>query len=165
MPLWEYTSGQAYLRVLHTSSKMLHAPSYILLLTNESEKSSQNAHKHRKLYWIWKAKSFKQWWSWGQCNIVDNRKLVSLINNDKNKQRWVCGWTFWARQQQVDVGISYHGAGLSRALQSMKGAARIPFNTRRFCGGKNSNPVPLSLCLCFQVFFWEPIGELRMFFM
>ena len=44
--------GQAYFRVLHTSSKMLHAPSYILLMTNESEKSGQNLHKHRKLYWI-----------------------------------------------------------------------------------------------------------------
>ena len=24
----------------------------------------------------------------GQCNIVDHRKLVPGINNDKNKQRW-----------------------------------------------------------------------------
>lgn len=69
-----------------------------------------------------KAKSVRQQWSQGQCNIVDHRKLVSVINNDKNKQRWVCSWTFGARQQQVEVGFSYSGAGLSRGFQDMKEA-------------------------------------------
>lgn len=36
-----------------------------------------------------RASSLRQHWSQGQCNIVDDRKLVLVINNDKNKQRWV----------------------------------------------------------------------------
>lgn len=42
---------------------------------------------------------------------------------------------FGAGQQQVEVGFSYSGAGLSRALQDIKEAlwaARISFNTQRF---------------------------------
>lgn len=39
----------------------------------------------------------RQRWSRGQCNIVDHRKLVSLINNDKkNKQRRVYSCISWS---------------------------------------------------------------------
>lgn len=74
---------------------------------------------------------------------------------------------FGAGQQQAEVGLSYGGAGLSRTLQDMKealGAARIPFNTRRFSRGTNRDPGPLFLCSLSQVFFWENIGDLREFF-
>lgn len=52
-----------------------------------------------------KAKSLGQQWSQGQCNIVDHRKLVSVINNDKNKQRWVRGWLRWSRTATSGRGV------------------------------------------------------------
>lgn len=104
-----------------------------------------------------KVKSLRQHWSRGQCNIVDHRKLVLVINNDKtNKGGSVVG-RLRVGQQQEEVGFSYSGTGLSRVLkgQDMKEArwaARIPFNTW-ICRGKNCNPGPLFLCSCSQVFF------------
>lgn len=74
---------------------------------------------------------------------------------------------FGAGQQQVEVGFSYSVAGLSGVLQDMKEApcaARMPFNTQRFCRGRKFNIRPLFLCSCSQVFFWKLIGELRVFF-
>lgn len=70
-----------------------------------------------------KAKSFRQQWSWGQCNIVDHRKLVSVINNDKNKQRWVHSWMFQSR-----TATSRSGAFLrcSLALQGPSTHERSP---------------------------------------
>lgn len=63
-----------------------------------------------------------QRWSQGQCNIVDHRKLVLVINNDRNKQRWVLVHSPYlgAGQQQIRVGLSYRGTGLSGDLKSHK---------------------------------------------
>lgn len=70
-----------------------------------------------------KAKSLGQRWSRGQCNIVDHRKLVSVINNDKNKQRWVCSWTLWSRTATSRSGVFLQG---SRALQGPSRHERSP---------------------------------------
>lgn len=64
-----------------------------------------------------KAESLWQQWSQGQCNIVDHRKLVSVINNDKNKQRWVCCWTSWGRTATRRSGVFLPR---SRALWGLK---------------------------------------------
>lgn len=102
----------------------------------------------------------------GQCNIVDDRKLVSAINNDKNKRRW----DSWNRTFRSRTATNKNGgfpsccAKLSRP-QDMKEAlraARISFNARRFCWEKKSLiQYLLFLCLYSQVFFWDHIGELR----
>lgn len=85
-----------------------HAASSLLLMTNESmshEESSQVVHKHRKLFSI-KAEWCVQRWSRGQCNIVDDRKLVSVINNEPNKQRWV---RVGAANSTGGGGVPYNG--------------------------------------------------------
>lgn len=65
-----------------------------------------------------RASSLRQHWSQGQCNIVDHRKLVLVINNDKNKQRWVLVHSPYlgAGQQQIKAGLSYRQTGLSGDL-------------------------------------------------
>lgn len=58
-------------------------------MTNDGERSSQQSLQIQETGLNVKANSLGQHWSQGQCNIVDHRKLVLVINNDKNKQRWV----------------------------------------------------------------------------
>lgn len=78
-----------------------------------------------------RASSLRQHWSQGQCNIVDHRKLVLVINNDKNKQRWVHSRHIWEQDSnKIDVGLSDRGAGLSGVLKAHERHERCPLGCR-----------------------------------
>lgn len=113
-----------------------------------------------------KAESIQQGWSRGQCNIVDHRKLVSVINNDKNKQRWVCSCTFCSRTATTKWGFPSVGQDSPGPFKTWKKSVGLPESLsmhRDLCRGKNSIPGPLFLCSCSQVIFWKPTGGLGVF--
>lgn len=99
-----------------------------------------------------------QQWSQGQCNIVDHRKLVSVNNNDKNKQRWV---HFGDERQQVEVGFSYSSEGftgpktwkkpseLPESISIHGGFARVKkMESRTFVPLSQFSSVPQGACRC-----------------
>lgn len=91
----------------------------------------------------------RQHWSRGQCNIVDHRKLVSLINNDKKTNRGgsIVGY-LGAGQWHEEVGAfptAEHGSP-----EGPEGSGHVRSQHEE---GKKRKPGPLFLCSCTQVFF------------
>lgn len=84
----------------------------------------------------------RQHWSRGQCNIVDHRKLVSLINNDKkNKQRRVYSWRSWSGT------VTWRSGGFPcSGARPSRGSWRLRTWKKSTCGGKKKKKGNQDLC-------------------